>query len=144
AYHDFTAEAPVICSSHDGGHTFAPCVQAFGAGGSVSNCAENTIPARALAVDPTTFSLNFLYSCSTAGENLQHPPYGPLHDYYLAQSTDGGLTWSDYPVFLADTSGGKRPNFANIFSTMGIDSAGNFYAVFAGTSDDRNPAAHPY
>src|SRR5919204_3615649 len=93
AYHDFTAEAPVVCTSHDGGHTFVSCVQTFGADPSVTNCAENTIPARALAVDPTNFSLNFLYSCSTAGENLQHPPYGPLHDYYLAQSIDGGLTW---------------------------------------------------
>src|SRR5205814_8791094 len=85
------------------------CVQAVGADGSVSNCAENTIPARALAVDPTTFSLNFLYSCSTVGENLQHPPYGPLHDYYLAQSTDGGLTWTTHPVFVAGSSGGKAP-----------------------------------
>src|SRR2546421_280882 len=81
-------------------------------------------------------SLTFMFSCSTLGENLQPPPYGPLHDYYLAQSTDGGVTWSDSPVFVADTSGGKKPNYANIFSSLGIDSAGNYYAVFAGTSDD--------
>ena len=144
AYHDFVAEAPVICTSHDGGHTFVSCVQAFGADGSVSNCAENTIPARALAVDPTTFSLNFLYSCSTVGENLQHPPYGPLHDYYLAQSTDGGLTWTTHPVFVADSSGGKAPNYANIFGTLAIDSAGNYYALFDGTADDNNADTNPY
>src|SRR6266550_1101727 len=130
AYHDFVAEDPVVCTSHDGGNTFPICSQTFGANPAVTNCAENTVPARALAVDPTNFSLNFLYSCSTAAENLQHPPYGPLHDYYLAQSTDGGLTWTTHPVFSADTSGGKAPNYANIFGTLAIDSAGNYYALF--------------
>jgi hypothetical protein len=144
AYHDFTAEAPVVCTSHDGGHTFVSCVQTFGADPSVTNCAENTIPARALAVDPTNFSLNFLYSCSTAGENLQHPPYGPLHDYYLAQSIDGGLTWTRHRVFSADTSGGKAPNYANIFGTLAIDSAGNYYTLFDGTADDNNADTNPY
>ena len=114
-YHDFVAEAPVVCTSFDGGHTFPACNQAFGADPSVTNCAENTVPARALTVDPTNFALSFLYSCSTAAENAQHPPYGPLHDYYLAQSLDGGLTWTTYPVFQADTSNGKAPNYANIF-----------------------------
>src|SRR5438477_5221376 len=109
AYHDFVAEAPVVCTSFDGGHTFPTCVQTFGADPSVTNCAENTIPARALSIDPTSFSLNFLYSCSTAAENLQHPPYGPLHDYYLAQSTNGGLTWTTHQVFKADSSNGRAP-----------------------------------
>ncbi len=144
AYHDFTAEAPVVCTSHDGGHTFDGCNQAFGADPSVTNCAENTIPARALAIDPTDDSLNFLYSCSTAQENLEHPPYGPLHDYYLAHSTDGGATWTTHPVFQADTSNGKAPNYANIFGTLAIDSAGHYYALFDGTADDNNPVANPY
>jgi hypothetical protein len=144
AYHDFVAEAPVVCTSLDGGHTFPVCNQAFGADPSVTNCAENTVPARALTVDPTNFALSFLYSCSTTAENLQHPPYGPLHDYYLAQSLDGGLTWSTYPVFQADTSNGKAPNYANIFGTLAVDSAGNYYALFAGTADDRDAAANPY
>jgi hypothetical protein len=144
AYHDFVGEVPVVCTSHDGGHTFATCNQAFGADPSVTNCAENTVPARALSIDPTRFSLNFLYSCSTVQENLQHPPYGPLHDYYLAQSTNGGSTWTTHPVFQADTSGGKQPNYANIFGTLAIDSAGNYYALFAGTADDRDAGANPY
>ncbi|MFL5910735.1 MAG: sialidase family protein [Gaiellaceae bacterium] len=144
AYHDFVAEAPVVCTSHDGGHTFLTCVQAFGADPSVTNCAENTVPSRALAIDPTNFSLNFLYSCSTAAENLQHPPYGPLHDYYLAQSTNGGVTWTTHKVFVADSSGGKAPNYANIFGTLAIDSAGNYYTLFAGTADDNNADTNPY
>src|SRR6266699_2046262 len=144
AYHDFTAEAPVVCTSYDGGNTFPSCIQTFGADPSVTNCVENTIPARALAIDPTDFSLNFLYSCSTAAENAQHPPFGPLHDYYLAQSVDGGLTWTTHPVFQADTSNGKAPSYANIFGTLAIDSAGNYYALFDGTADDNNADTNPY
>jgi hypothetical protein len=145
AYHDFTLEVPGVCTSTDGGQTFAPCNY-----GTLTNpttgvqCAENTIPARPLSIDPSNQSINFLFSCSTLNENLLHPPYGPLHDYYLAQSTDGGMTYTDYTVFQADTSGSKAPNYANIFSTLGIDSAGNYYVVFAGTADDPNVATNPY
>jgi hypothetical protein len=96
AYHDFAAEVPIVCTSHDGGTTFPTCIQAFGGSLAATQCAENTVPARALSVDPTNFSLNFLYSCSTAAENAQRPPFGPLHDYYLEQSTDGGLTHVAY------------------------------------------------
>jgi hypothetical protein len=67
-----------------------------------------------------------------------------LHDYYLAQSTNGGLTWTTHKVFAADTSGGKAPNYANIFGTLAIDSAGNYYALFAGTADDLNADTNPY
>jgi hypothetical protein len=144
AYHDFVGEVPAVCVSHDGGHTFGTCNQTFGADPSVTNCAENTVPARALSIDPTNDSLNFLYSCSTTAENLQHPPYGPLHDYYLAQSTDGGNSWTTHPVFQADTSNGKMPNYANIFGTLAIDSAGNYYALFAGTADDNDASKNPY
>src|SRR5213079_1379694 len=80
----------------------------------------------------------------TAAENLQHPPYGPLHDYYLAQSSNGGLTWTTHRVFSADTTGGKTPNYANIFGTLAIDSAGNYYALFDGTADDGNADTNPY
>jgi hypothetical protein len=144
SYHDFVAEDPIVCTSHDGGKSFPACTQAFAADPSVTNCAENTIPARGMSIDPTDYSLNFLYSCSTAAENLQHPPYGPLHDYYLAKSTDGGLTWTTYPVFKGDTSGGKAPNYANIFGSLAIDSQGNYYALFGGTADDNHVLSHPY
>jgi hypothetical protein len=150
AYHDFTAEVPGVCTSLDGGQTFVPACSYLTITDPTiaTQCAENTIPARALAIDPTSGvyhdALNFVFSCSTATENLQHPPYGPLHDYYLAQSLDGGLTWQDYPIFLADTSGGKAPNYANIFGTLAIDSAGNYYMLMDGTANDNEPAANPY
>jgi hypothetical protein len=145
AYHDFVGETPIVCTSTDGGQTFPSCLPTYGPdANSVSNCAENTIPARSLSIDPKTKSLNFLYSCSTAAENVNHPPYGPLHDYYLAQSTDGGMSWTTYPVFAADTSNGKQPNYANIFGTLAIDSKGNYYALFDGTADDANADTNTY
>jgi hypothetical protein len=144
AYHDFTAETPMVCTSHDGGNTFPACLPTFGGDPSVANCVENTVPSRSLSIDPTNFSLNFMYSCSTAAENAQHPPFGPLHDFYLAQSFDGGLTWTTHTVFQADTSNGKAPSYGNIFGNIAIDSGGNYYALFDGTADDNNADTNPY
>jgi hypothetical protein len=145
AYHDFTAEVPVVCISRDGGKTFPECNQAFTQGSQdASECAENTVPSRPLVVDRKTYSLNFLYSCSTQQENGQQPPFGPLHDYYLAQSTDGGKTFQTYTVFKANRSGGRKPNFANIFGTLEVDSSGNYYALMDGTTDDRDASKHPF
>jgi hypothetical protein len=150
-YHDFAAEAMVVCSSIDGGATWGPCNQAS-TNSQIGQCAENTIPARPLVVDPTDGSLHFMYSCSTALENLMHPPYGPLHDYYVANSfgpytlgQPAGYTAAN--VFIADTGtplAPKAPNYANIFSTLRSDSAGNLYAVFNGTADDNHVLSNPY
>jgi hypothetical protein len=148
AYHDFVGEVPIVCSSIDGGATFPLCNHTF-ANPQVAQCAENTVPARPLVADPVDGSLHFMYSCSTALENAQHPPYGPLHDYYVANSV-GPLVmgqpagYTTATIFQADTSGGKAPNYANIFSSMRSDSAGNYYAVFNGTADDNHILTNPY
>lgn len=151
AYHDFVGEVPIVCTSTTVSGTSAgtfTCVPAFGTtanpgntGTQLTNCAENTVPARAFVVDKDG-SQNFLYSCSTAAENAAHPPYGPLHDYYLARSTNG-VTFTTYPVFLADTSGGKAPNYANIFGNLAEDTAGNLYALWTGTADDNKTLENP-
>lgn len=148
AYHDFVAEVPVVCTSLDGGQTFTTCSQAFGASASVSQCAENTIPSRSLGVDPTDGSLNFMYACSTAAQNAGDPPYGPLHDFYLAHSgpvvSGVAPVYQTETVFQADTSNGKAPNYSNIFSDLRVDSAGNYYALISGTADDNDVLANPY
>ncbi|MDQ6846841.1 MAG: glycoside hydrolase [Candidatus Dormibacteraeota bacterium] len=147
AYHDFVGEVPIVCKSTDGGVTFISCTHAF-TNTSVSDCVENTVPARYFVVDPTDATgntLNFMYACSTLAENAAHPPYGPLHDYYLAQSTDGGTTYlTTHTVFHADTSGGKAPNYANIFGNFAEDAAGNYYAMFSGTADDHHVLSNPF
>ena len=151
AYHDFVGEVPIVCGSNDGGATFPVCNQAFTNSDptKTSQCAENTVMSRPMLVDPTDGALVFLYACSTAAENATHPPYGPLHDYYMARSVGPlvqgqAAAYLSKPVFLADTTGGKAPNFSNIFSTMKIDSAGNYYAVFNGTADDNHVLTNPY
>jgi hypothetical protein len=148
AYHDFVGEVPIICGSIDGGVTFPFCNHAF-ANPQVAQCAENTVMARPVAIDPTDGSINIPYSCSTAAENAAHPPFGPLHDYYLAHSVlplvqGQAAVYTTTSIFTADTSGGKAPNFANIFSSLRIDAAGNYYLVFAGTADDNHVLSNPY
>jgi hypothetical protein len=71
-----------------------------------------------------------------------NPPFGALHDYYLARSTNG-TTYSTQTVFVADTSGGKAPNLSNIFGNLYSDSAGNYYAVWVGTLDDNTVVSNP-
>jgi hypothetical protein len=148
AYHDFVGEIPIVCSSINGGALFPLCNQAF-TNPHIAQCLENTVMARPVAIDPTDGSINIPYSCSTASQNATQPPYGPLHDYYLAhsfgplvQGQPAGYTTSN--IFIADTSNGKNPNFANIFSSLRIDSAGNYYLVFAGTYDDNHVLSNPY
>jgi hypothetical protein len=145
AYHDFVLEVPIVCTSTTVSGTSAgtfTCVQAYGTGANpgptgtqLTNCQENTVPARYIAIDPTDSSINFMYSCSTAAENAAAPPYGPLHDYFLAQSTNG-ITYTTKTVYVAPTGGGQKPNLANIFGNFHIDSAGNYYAVWVGSLDD--------
>jgi len=143
AYHDFAGEVPVVCTSTDGGSTFTSCNDAL-QGAAAIPCAENTNISKKLRVDPSDGSLNFMIECSTTQENAGQPPYGPVHDYYLAQSTDGGLTYTVYPVYTADTSGGKAPTLANFWTSMYIDNAGNYYALMDGSMDDTHPMQNPF
>jgi hypothetical protein len=147
AYHDFVGEIPIVCTSTDGGNTYPTCVQAF-TNSQAPQCAENTVMGRPVSIDPTNGNVLILYACSTAAENAAHPPFGPLHDYYLATSSVNPngipLGFTTQPVFTADVSGGKAPNFSNIFSALRVDSQGNLYMVFAGTADDNHPLANPY
>jgi hypothetical protein len=50
----------------------------------------------------------------------------------------------EYVVAIGDSNGPLEWHSANIFGTLAIDSAGNYYALFGGTADDRDPAANPY
>ena len=148
AYHDFVAEVPFLCTSVNGGVAFLPCTQTF-SNLTAANCAENTVMARPVAIDPTDGSINIPYSCSTAPENFAQPPFGPLHDYKLARGVPVGTTgvpatFATTDVFTADQTGGKKPNFGNIFSTLRIDPGGTMYLVMSGTADDNHVLSNPY
>ena len=143
AYHDFAAELPVVCTSTDNAATFPLCGDAD-QGTAQLPCTENTDVSKKLQVDPVDKSINFMFECSSAQENASQPPYGPVHDFYLAQSTNGGVTYTVYPVYQADTSNGKAPNLAAFWTSFVIDSAGNYYALLNGTMDDAHPMENPF
>jgi len=145
AYHDFASETILVCPSSDRGATFGACVDTFGANDpmATTNCTTNTDIGKGLRVDPTDGSLNIVFSCSTPSDLPKSPPYGPVHDYYMSKSTNGGLTWSTYTMFVADVSG-KSPTLSNFWTSFVIDDAGNYYALMDGTYDDNNVATNPY
>ena len=146
SYHDFAGETIQVCPSTDLGSTFLPCRVAEGPNDPTiaANCAENTDISKSMRIDPIDGSLNIVFSCSTTAQNAGTPPYGPVTNYYISKSIDGGITWSSYPMFAADTSGGKKPTVSNFWTSFAIDGAGNYYALMDGTYDDNNVAMNPY
>lgn len=146
SYHDFAAETIQVCPSSDGGNTFLPCSVAYGPSqpNAVASCIGNTDIGRTARVDPVDNSVDIVFSCSTAQQNASTPPYGPVHDYYMSKSTDGGTTWQTFPMFVADTSNGKSPTLSNFWTSFVIDNAGNYYALMDGSFDDNNVATNPY
>ena len=144
AYHDFASETILVCKSTTGSTVFQPCVDAMPSPGPAAQCAGNTDIGKALRIDPKDGSLNVVFSCSTDQEAAKSPPYGPVHDYFMSKSTDGGLSWTVYPMFAADTNGGKSPTLSNFWTSFVIDDDGNYYALLDGTMDDNDVANHPY
>jgi len=145
-YHDFASETVFICTSTNGGAVFQPCVDTFGSNNpsATANCTSNTDIGKALRVDPTDGSLNIVFSCSTTSDATKSPPYGPVHDYYMSKSLDGGVTWKTYTMYLADNTSPKSPTLSNFWTSFAIDSKGNYYALMAGTLDDNTVATNPY
>ena len=145
-YHDFATETVFMCPSSNGGMVFTGCVSTFGANNPsmTANCTSNTDIGKALRVDPIDGSLNVVFSCSTTSDATKSPPYGPVHDYYMSKSTDGGLTWNTYTMYPGDTSNGKSPTLSNFWTSFVIDDAGNYYALMDGTYDDNTVPANPY
>jgi hypothetical protein len=145
AYHDFATETVLVCPSSNGGAVFTACVDTFGANNvtAIQNCTTNTDIGKAMRIDPTDGSLNIVFSCSTGTEATKSPPYGPVHDYYMSKSTDGGVTWNTYTMFTANITG-KSPTLSNFWTSFVIDDAGNYYALMDGTFDDNTVPANPY
>jgi len=145
-YHDFATETVLFCPSTDRGAVFTGCTDTFGANNTMatSNCTSNTDIGKEVRVDTTDGSLNLVFSCSTGTETTKSPPYGPVHDYYMSKSTDGGVTWNTFTMFVADNTNTKSPTLSNFWTSFAIDDAGNYYALMDGTYDDLNVATNPY
>jgi len=70
---------------------------------------------------------------TTAAETACAPQLGVIagtcnyHGVYIAVSTDGGATFTDYPVYInPDPTVGYGHQFVNV----SVDSAGNVYSVY--------------
>jgi hypothetical protein len=87
-----------------------------------------------LAIDPVSHTIYQTYSAiTTAAETACAPQLGVIagtcgyHGVYMAVSTDGGLTFTDYPVYInADPTVGYGHQFVNV----SVDRAGNVYSVY--------------
>jgi hypothetical protein len=87
-----------------------------------------------LAIDPSSHVIYQTYSAiTTAAETACAPQLGVVagtcnyHGVYMAVSTDGGLTFTDYPVYInPDPTVGYGHQFVNV----SVDSAGNVYSVY--------------
>ena len=132
------AVVPGVFCSHDAGVTFGQASPGFDAAHSYLT-AETSIPG-AIHIDPNSGTIYVPFSGVASATEAADPvevacggttgiacPYG-LHAVYMAVSTNGGLTFTDYPVY---TNPNAHTNYGSNFLAMTIDAAGNPYEVFS-------------
>jgi len=130
SYHDAEQNIDVNCS-FDAGLTFPQFASATDPAHAFQ-ISENEIGN--LAIDPTTHDVYQTYSAiTTAAETTCAPQLGVVtgscnyHGVYMAVSTDGGATFTDYPVYInPDPTVGYGHQFVNV----SVDKAGNVYSVY--------------
>src|SRR5205085_2237095 len=117
--------------SQDAGATFLQFASAIDINHAFQ-ISENSIGT--LATDPTSHVVYQTYSAiTTAAETACAPQLGVVagtcnyHGVYMAVSTDGGATFTDYPVYInSDVKVGYKHEFVNI----SVNKAGNVYSVY--------------
>jgi hypothetical protein len=130
SYHDGPQGITVGCSL-DAGLAFTQFASALDADHTFQ-IGENLIGN--LAIDPGSHVIYQTYSAiTTAAETACAPQLGVIegtcdyHGVYMAVSTDGGLTFTDHPVYInPDPTVGYGHQFANV----SVDKAGNVYSVY--------------
>lgn len=130
SYHDAPQGITVGCSPN-AGLTFTGFASAIDANHAFQ-ISENSIGN--LAIDPASHTIYQTYSAiTTAAETACAPQLGVVagtcnyHGVYMAVSTDGGLTFTDYPVYVnPDATVGYGHQFVNV----SVDRAGNVYSVY--------------
>jgi len=130
------ATIPGVFCSTNAGLTFPQSAAAFDAAHSWLT-AETSIPG-VLRIDPNNGYMYLPFSGvanvveaaqdSDCGSSPLPPcPIG-FHAMYVAVSTDGGLTFSDYPVYVNPST---TVNYGEQFTNLSVDSSGNLYEVFS-------------
>jgi hypothetical protein len=130
SYHDAPQGITVGCSQ-DAGTTFTQFTSAIDANHAFQ-IGENSIGN--LAIDPTSHVVYQTYSAiTTAAETACAPQLGVVagtcnyHGVYMGVSTDGGATFTDYPVYVNPD---PKVGYGHQFVNVSIDKAGNVYSVY--------------
>src|SRR5262249_4801247 len=125
-----TREITVGCISNAGSTSpqFAPAIDPDHA----FQIAENSIGN--LAIDSGSHTIYQTYSAiTTAAETACAPQLGLVagtcnyHGVYMAVSTDGGLTFTDHPVYINPVA---TVGYGHQFVNVSVDRAGNVYSVY--------------
>ncbi len=132
------AAVPAVYCSFDAGLAFPQTSTAFDAAHSWLT-AETSIPG-ALKIDPTNGIMYLPFSGLANATEATNPvevacgsttgitcPYG-LHAVYMAVSTDGGLTFNDYPVYANPD---PTANYGTQFLQAATDQSGTVYEIFS-------------
>jgi hypothetical protein len=130
SYHDAPQGITVGCSQ-DAGTTFTQFTSAIDVNHAFQ-ISENSIGN--LAIDPTSHVVYQTYSAiTTAAETACAPQLGVVagtcnyHGVYMAVSTDGGATFTDYPVYINPDA---KVGYGHQFVNVSVDKAGNVYSVY--------------
>ena len=130
SYHDAPQGITVGCSPN-AGLTFTQFASALDANHAFQ-ISENEIGN--LAIDPVSHIIYQTYSAiTTAAETACAPQLGVVagtcnyHGVYMAVSTDGGQTFTDYPVYINPNA---TVGYGHQFVNVSVDRAGNVYSVY--------------
>ncbi len=130
SYHAYaTTNNLFVTCSYDGGTTFAQVANAFDANHPWHAAYQNEIGN--LALDPSNHLIYQSFS-SIANAGEVSCLGCSTHAVWIAVSIDGGLSFTDYPVYInPNTAVGYGHQFVNV----SVDQAGNVYLVY---NDDHN------
>jgi len=130
SYHAYaTTNNIFVDCSYDGGNTFAQVTNAFDANHPWHALYENEIGN--LAIDPNNHLIYQVFSSiANAGEVTCLNCF--THAVWIAVSIDGGLSFTDYPVYINPD---VTVSYGHQFVNVSVDQAGNVYVVY---TDDHN------
>jgi hypothetical protein len=130
SYHDPEQNIDVNCSS-DAGGTFGQLASAIDTS-HLYQAGNNEIGN--LAIDPKTHDVFQTYSSITDSSEVACAPQLGVsagtcgyHGVYMAVSTDGGQSFTDYPVYVNKNA---AVDYGHQFVNVSVDSAGNVYSVY--------------
>ena len=132
------AAVPGVFCSYDAGLTFAQSAPALDPAHSYLT-AETSIPG-AIHIDSNTGAIYVPFSGVASAIEAANPvevacggttgiacPFG-LHAVYMAVSTNGGLTFTDFPVY---TNPNVNTAYGSNFLAVALDNAGNLYETYS-------------